>query len=563
MLPSGQHLTFQRHNCQKIRPDPSQQKRAGPVEKFLSSIGITDVKEIVYNPSYDQLYEDELQPGLDGFAKGYLSELGAVNVLTGEYTGRSPKDKFIVMDDTTKDTLWWNGNGTKNDNKPIDPAVWTELKARAAKQLSGKKLYIVDGFCGANKDTCLKVRFVMEVAWQAHFVKNMFIRPTDEELAEFTPDFIVVNASMTTNPDWERHGMNSPTFVAFNLTERMQLIGGSWYGGEMKKGMFSMMNYLLPRKGIASMHCSANKGPDGDVALFFGLSGTGKTTLSASSDRSLIGDDEHGWDDDGIFNFEGGCYAKTSDLSQEKEPEIYNAIRRDALLENVIVDANGKIDFSDTSLTLNTRVSYPIYHIDNIVRPVSKAGHAKHVLFLTADAFGVLPAVSILDDAATQYHFLSGFTAKMAGMERGMTEHQPTFSACFGAAFLSLHPTVYAEVLSKRMRDAGAKAYLINTGWNGQGTRISLKNTRALINAIFSGEIDQVETETLPIFNLQMPKTLAGLDGSVLDPRTSYDDPAEWEKRARHLGGLFVENFEKFTDTDSGKALVAAGPQLG
>ena len=533
------------------------------MEKFLSSIGITDVKEIVYNPSYDQLYEDELQPGLDGFAKGYLSELGAVNVLTGEYTGRSPKDKFIVKDDSTKETLWWNGNGTKNDNKPIDPTVWAELKTLAAKQLSGKKLYIVDGFCGANKDTCLRVRFVMEVAWQAHFVKNMFIRPTDEELAEFTPDFTVVNASMASNPDWERHGMNSPTFVAFNLTERMQLIGGSWYGGEMKKGMFSMMNYLLPRKGIASMHCSANKGSNDDVALFFGLSGTGKTTLSAASDRSLIGDDEHGWDDDGIFNFEGGCYAKTSDLSQEKEPEIYNAIRRDALLENVIVDANGKIDFSDTSLTLNTRVSYPIYHIDNIVRPVSKAGHAKHVLFLTADAFGVLPAVSILDDAATQYHFLSGFTAKMAGMERGMTEHQPTFSACFGAAFLSLHPTVYAEVLSKRMRDAGAKAYLINTGWNGQGTRISLKNTRALINAIFSGEIDQVETETLPIFNLKMPKTLAGLDRGVLDPRISYNDPAEWEKQARHLGGLFVENFEKFTDTESGKALVAAGPQIG
>ena len=345
------------------------------MEKFLSSIGITDVKEIVYNPSYDQLYEDELQPGLDGFAQGYLSELGAVNVLTGEYTGRSPKDKFIVKDDSTKETLWWNGNGTKNDNKPIDGAVWAELKILAAKQLSGKKLYIVDGFCGANKDTCLRVRFVMEVAWQAHFVKNMFIRPTNEELAEFTPDFTVVNASMTSNPDWERHGMNSPTFVAFNLTERMQLIGGSWYGGEMKKGMFSMMNYLLPRKGIASMHCSANKGSNDDVALFFGLSGTGKTTLSASSDRSLIGDDEHGWDDDGIFNFEGGCYAKTSDLSQEKEPEIYNAIRRDALLENVIVDANGKIDFSDTSLTLNTRVSYPIYHIDNIVRPVSKAGH--------------------------------------------------------------------------------------------------------------------------------------------------------------------------------------------
>ena len=532
------------------------------VENFLSSIGISGVQTVVHNPSYDQLYEDELQPGLEGFARGYLTELGAVNVLTGEYTGRSPKDKFIVMDDTTRDSYWWNGDGTKNDNKPIDTAVWNDLKALAAKQLSGKKLYIVDGFCGANKDTCMKVRFVMEVAWQAHFVKNMFIRPSDEELADFTPDFTVVNASMATNPDWERHGMNSPTFVAFNLTERMQLIGGSWYGGEMKKGLFSVMNYLLPQKGIASMHCSANSAANGDVALFFGLSGTGKTTLSASSNRSLIGDDEHGWDDDGIFNFEGGCYAKTSDLSEASEPEIYQAIRRDALLENVVVNADGKIDFSDTSLTPNTRVSYPIYHINNIVRPTSKAGHAKHVLFLTADAFGVLPPVSILDDAATQYHFLSGFTAKMAGMERGMTEHQPTFSACFGAAFLTLHPTKYAEVLNKRMHDAGAKAYLINTGWNGQGKRISLANTRALINAIFDGELDNAETETLPIFNLQMPKALAGLDSQVLDPRSSYDDPAEWEKRARHLGGLFVNNFEKFTDTDAGKALVAAGPQI-
>ena len=532
------------------------------MENFLSSIGISGVQTVVHNPSYDQLYEDELQPGLEGFARGYLTELGAVNVLTGEYTGRSPKDKFIVMDDTTRDSYWWNGNGTKNDNKPIDTAVWNDLKVLAAKQLSGKKLYIVDGFCGANKDTCMKVRFVMEVAWQAHFVKNMFIRPSDQELADFTPDFTVVNASMATNPDWERHGMNSPTFVAFNLTERMQLIGGSWYGGEMKKGLFSVMNYLLPQKGIASMHCSANSGANGDVALFFGLSGTGKTTLSASSNRSLIGDDEHGWDDDGIFNFEGGCYAKTSDLSEASEPEIYRAIRRDALLENVMVDADGKIDFSDTSLTLNTRVSYPIYHIDNIVRPVSKAGHAKHVLFLTADAFGVLPPVSILDDAATQYHFLSGFTAKMAGMERGMTEHQPTFSACFGAAFLTLHPTKYAEVLNKRMHDAGAKAYLINTGWNGHGKRISLANTRALINAIFDGELDNAETENLPIFNLQMPKTLAGLDSRVLDPRSSYDDPAEWEKRAHHLGGLFVDNFKKFTDNDAGKVLVAAGPQI-
>ena len=532
------------------------------MEQFLLSVGIKEPKEIIYNPSYKQLFEDEMRPDLDGHARGYLTELGAVNVLTGEYTGRSPKDKFIVRDDTTKDSLWWNENGAKNDNKSITPEVWGELKDLVAKRLSGKKLYIVDGFCGANKDTCLKVRFVMEVAWQAHFVKNMFIRPTEDELGEFEPDFTVINASMATNPDWERHGMNSPTFVAFNLTERTQLIGGTWYGGEMKKGMFSMMNYLLPRKGIASMHCSANCDAKGDVALFFGLSGTGKTTLSASADRSLIGDDEHGWDDRGIFNFEGGCYAKTSDLNEASEPEIYGAIRRDALLENVMVDDNGKIDFSDTSLTLNTRVSYPIYHIDNIVRPVSKAGHAKHVLFLTADAFGVLPPVSILDDAKTQYHFLSGFTAKMAGMERGMTEHQPTFSACFGAAFLSLHPTTYAEVLSKRMRDAGAKAYLINTGWNGKGARIPLKTTRALINAIFSGEIDKSEIETLPIFNLKMPKILAGLDRSILDPRASYSNSTEWVKRARHLGGLFIENFEKFTDTESGRALIAAGPQL-
>ena len=532
------------------------------MERFLSALGIKDPKKIIYNPSYEQLLEDEIQPGLEGHARGYLTELGAVNVLTGEYTGRSPKDKFIVMDDTTEDSLWWNGNGAKNDNKPITQAVWDDLKDLVGNQLSGKKLYIVDGFCGANKDTCLKVRFVMEVAWQAHFVKNMFIRPSDAELADFEPDFTVINASMASNPDWERHGMNSPTFVAFNLTERMQLIGGSWYGGEMKKGMFSMMNYLLPRKGIASMHCSANCGQNGDVALFFGLSGTGKTTLSATANRSLIGDDEHGWDDEGVFNFEGGCYAKTSNLTEANEPEIYRAIRRDALLENVMVSAEGRIDFSDTSLTPNTRVSYPIYHIDNIVQPVSKAGHAKHVLFLTADAFGVLPPVSILDDAATQYHFLSGFTAKMAGMERGMNEHQPTFSACFGAAFLSLHPTKYAEVLSKRMRAAGAKAYLINTGWNGQGIRISLKNTRALINAVFTSEIDNAGTDTLPIFNLRMPTTLAGLDCSILDPRSSYDDTAEWEKRAHHLGGLFIENFQKFTDTEAGKALVAAGPQL-
>ena len=532
------------------------------VKKFLSSVGIADVKNIIHNPSYDQLFKDEVDLSLNGFERGYVTELGAVNVLTGEYTGRSPKDKFIVMDHTTRDTLWWNGNGTKNDNKPITKEVWSELKSLVGSQLSGKKLYVVDGFCGANKDTCLKVRFVMEVAWQAHFVKNMFIRPTDEELEHFIPDFTVINASKVTNPDWKRHGMNSPTFVAFNLTERMQLIGGTWYGGEMKKGMFAMMNYLLPRQGIASMHCSANCDVNGDVALFFGLSGTGKTTLSASSDRSLIGDDEHGWDDQGIFNFEGGCYAKTSNLNKDNEPEIYGAIQRNALLENIVADNTGKIDFDDVSLTPNTRVSYPIYHIKNIVRPVSKASHAKHVLFLTADAFGVLPPVSILNDAETQYHFLSGFTAKMAGMERGMVEHQPTFSACFGAAFLSLHPTVYAKVLSRRMQDAGAKAYLINTGWNGQGRRISLANTRMLINSIFSGEIDEANTKQLPIFNLKMPVTLLGLDKEILDPRLSYTNVSDWESRACQLAHLFINNFAKFTDTDVGKALITAGPQL-
>ena len=529
---------------------------------FLSRLHITGTPEIIHNPSFEKLFEDETNPDLEGFARGHLTDTGAVNVFTGTYTGRSPKDKYIVEDAVTKDTFWWAGEAGRNDNKPMSEEVFSALKRGVGAALSGKKLYVIDGICGASADNHLKVRFVMEVAWQAHFVKNMFIRPSDEELADFEPDFTVINGSSFENPDWQEQGLNSSTFIAFNLSEGVQLIGGTWYGGEMKKGMFSVMNYLLPQRGIASMHCSANQGADGDVALFFGLSGTGKTTLSTSSDRALIGDDEHGWDDDGIFNFEGGCYAKTSDLSEASEPEIYRAIRRDALLENVMVDADGKIDFSDTSLTLNTRVSYPIYHIDNIVRPVSKAGHAKHVLFLTADAFGVLPPVSILDDAATQYHFLSGFTAKMAGMERGMTEHQPTFSACFGAAFLTLHPTKYAEVLNKRMHDAGAKAYLINTGWNGQGKRISLANTRALINAIFDGELDDAETETLPIFNLQMPKALAGLDSSVLDPRSSYEDPAEWEKRARHLGGLFVDNFEKFTDTDAGKALVAAGPQI-
>ncbi|MEH8022222.1 phosphoenolpyruvate carboxykinase (ATP) [Rheinheimera metallidurans] len=531
-------------------------------ELDLRQYGITDVTEIIYNPSYDQLFAEETRADLHGYEQGKLTKLGAVSVDTGIFTGRSPKDKYIVRDDTTRDTVWWSDQG-KNDNKPLSQEVWTELKSAVTKQLSGKRLFVVDTYCGANKDTRLAARFITEVAWQAHFVKNMFIRPTDEELKTYQPDFIVMNGAKCINANWQQHGLNSENFVAFNLTERIQLIGGTWYGGEMKKGMFSMMNYFLPLQGIASMHCSANVGKDGDVAVFFGLSGTGKTTLSTDPKRQLIGDDEHGWDDDGVFNFEGGCYAKTINLSKENEPDIYNAIRRDALLENVTVLADGEIDFNDGSKTENTRVSYPIYHIDNIVTPVSKAGHAKKVIFLTADAFGVLPPVSKLTKEQAKYHFLSGFTAKLAGTERGITAPTPTFSSCFGAAFLSLHPTKYAEVLGKRMADSGAEAYLVNTGWNGTGKRISIKATRAIIDAILDGSIEDAEFVQLPYFNLAMPTALKGVDDvSILDPRNTYNQTADWDVKAQDLAQRFVDNFVKFTDNDEGKALVAAGPQL-
>lgn len=529
----------------------------------LATYGINDTREIVYNPDYDLLFKEETAPGLQGFERGQVTELGAVNVDTGIFTGRSPKDKYIVRDDTTRDTVWWADQGKgKNDNKPLSQEVWSELKALVTQQLSSKRLFIIDAFCGANADSRLKVRFITEVAWQAHFVKNMFIRPTDAELENFEPDFIVMNGAKCTNPNWQQQGLNSENFVAFNLTERIQLIGGTWYGGEMKKGMFSVMNYLLPLQGIASMHCSANVGEKGDVAVFFGLSGTGKTTLSTDPKRQLIGDDEHGWDDDGVFNFEGGCYAKTIKLSKEAEPDIYGAIVRDALLENVAVDAAGKIDFDDNSKTENTRVSYPIYHIQNIVKPVSKAGHATKVIFLTADAFGVLPPVSRLTADQTQYHFLSGFTAKLAGTERGVTEPTPTFSACFGAAFLMLHPTQYAEVLVKRMQAAGAQAYLVNTGWNGTGKRISIQNTRAIIDAILNGTIDDAETFTLPVFNLAVPAALPGVDTHILDPRNTYGSVEQWQEKAHDLAQQFVTNFDKYTDTEAGARLVAAGPKL-
>lgn len=535
----------------------------GLTSQDLETLGISGTTEVVYNPDYATLFQEETRPELEGYARGTLTQSGAIAVDTGIFTGRSPKDKYIVRDDTTRDTLWWNdvGNG-KNDNQPLSQETWQALKDRCTQQLSGKRLFVIDAFCGANPDTRLSVRFVMEVAWQAHFVKNMFIRPTEAELAEFTPDFVVMNAAQCTNPDWQAQGLHSENFVAFNLTERMQLIGGTWYGGEMKKGLFAIMNYLLPLKGIASMHCSANVGKAGDVAVFFGLSGTGKTTLSTDPDRQLIGDDEHGWDDDGVFNFEGGCYAKTINLSEHAEPEIYRAIRRDALLENVVVRADGTVDYADASKTENTRVSYPIEHIENIVQPVSKAGHAKKVIFLTADAFGVLPPVSRLTPEQTQYHFLSGFTAKLAGTERGVTQPTPTFSACFGAAFLTLHPTQYSDVLVKRMQASGAQAYLVNTGWNGSGKRISLKDTRAIINAILAGELDEAETVTLPVFNLQVPTTLAQVDDAILDPRRSWPDAAAWQQAAEALAQRFITNFEKYTDNDAGKALVQAGPQL-
>ncbi|EPL1175475.1 TPA: phosphoenolpyruvate carboxykinase (ATP) [Morganella morganii subsp. morganii] len=529
----------------------------------LEQYGIRDAAEIIYNPSYDLLFDEETRPGLTGYEHGVVTTSGAVAVDTGIFTGRSPKDKYLVRDDLTRDTVWWADQGKgKNDNKPLSQDTWNSLKHLITNQLSGKRLFVVDAFCGANADTRLKVRFITEVAWQAHFVKNMFIRPDENELHDFEPDFIVMNGAKCVNPDWQAQGLNSENFVAFNLSERIQLIGGTWYGGEMKKGMFSIMNYLLPLQGIASMHCSANVGEKGDVAIFFGLSGTGKTTLSTDPKRKLIGDDEHGWDDDGVFNFEGGCYAKTINLSAEAEPDIYHAISRDALLENVVVRPDGSVDFNDGSKTENTRVSYPIYHIENIVKPVSKAGHANNVIFLTADAFGVLPPVAELTPEQMQYHFLSGFTAKLAGTERGVTEPTPTFSACFGAAFLTLHPTQYADVLVKRMKAAGAKAYLVNTGWNGTGKRISIKNTRAIIDAILSGDIDKAAKHTLPVFNLAIPHELPGVDSHILDPRNTYDNVAQWQEKAEDLAGRFINNFDKYTDTPAGQALISAGPSL-
>ena len=531
-------------------------------ELNLNKYGICGTTEIVHNPSYETLFVEETKPELEGYEKGQVSELGAVNVMTGVYTGRSPKDKYIVMDETSKDTVWWTSDEYKNDNHPISTETWNVLKDLAVKELSGKRLFVVDAFCGANKDTRMAIRFIVNVAWQAHFVKNMFIVPTAEELETFEPDFIVYNASKAKVENYKELGLNSETAVLFNLTSREQVILNTWYGGEMKKGMFSMMNYFLPLKGIASMHCSANTDMNGEnTAIFFGLSGTGKTTLSTDPKRLLIGDDEHGWDDNGVFNFEGGCYAKVINLDKDSEPDIFNAIKRNALLENVTLDAEGVIDFNDKSVTENTRVSYPINHINNIVTPVSSAPAAKNVIFLSADAFGVLPPVSILTPEQTKYYFLSGFTAKLAGTERGITEPTPTFSACFGQAFLELHPTKYAEELVKKMEQSGAKAYLVNTGWNGTGKRISIRDTRGIIDAILNGDINNAPTKKIPHFDFEVPTELNGVDTKILDPRDTYADASQWETKAQDLASRFVKNFAKYEGNDAGKALVAAGPK--
>ncbi len=529
----------------------------------LEKYHISNIKEVVYNPDYDTLFEEELKPELEGFEKGQLTELGAVNVMTGIYTGRSPKDKYIVMDENSRDTVWWTSPEYPNDNHPMSEETFEYVKKLAKDELSNKRLFVVDAFCGANKDTRMAVRFIMEVAWQAHFVRNMFIKPSKEEEESFVPDFLVYCASKAKVENYKELGLNSETCIAFNITSREQVIINTWYGGEMKKGMFSMMNYYLPLKGIASMHCSANTDMNNEnTAIFFGLSGTGKTTLSTDPKRLLVGDDEHGWDDNGVFNLEGGCYAKVIDLDKESEPDIYNAIRRDALLENVTVDEDGKIDFHDKSVTENTRVSYPIDHIRNIVKPVSSAPAANNVIFLSADAFGVLPPVSILDEDQTQYYFLSGFTAKLAGTERGITEPTPTFSACFGQAFLELHPTKYAQELVKRMKASGAKAYLVNTGWNGTGKRISIKDTRGIIDAILNGSINGCETRKIPYFNFEVPVELEGVDTGILDPRDTYADGKEWDVKAKDLSERFIRNFKKYETNEAGKALVKAGPQV-
>ncbi|WP_192482921.1 MULTISPECIES: phosphoenolpyruvate carboxykinase (ATP) [Cysteiniphilum] len=529
----------------------------------LKKCGINETKEIFHNISYEGLYDHETSATAQGYEKGVETATGAVAVDTGKYTGRSPKDKFIVETAEAKKNVWWAKDGS--DNKPLSIESWQHLKTLATTQLNDKKLYVMDGFCGANPETRLSVRLVTEVAWMAHFFKNMFIRPTADELKNFTPDWTILNACKTKCEDYQKWGLNSETFVAFNIAERMTLIGGTWYGGEIKKGIFSMMNYFLPLQDIGSFHCSANVGKEGDSALFFGLSGTGKTTLSADPKRELIGDDEHGWDHDGIFNLEGGCYAKTINLSKENEPDIYHAIRRDALLENVVLNDDKSIDFASNAKTENTRVSYPIYHIDNIVKPVSKAGHPTKIIFLTCDAYGVLPPVSKLSIEQAMYQFLSGYTAKVAGTELGVKEPTAVFSSCFGQPFLLLHPTKYAEILGKKMLEHDASAYLVNTGWTGggygKGHRISIKDTRAIIDAVLDGSIDHAPLRKDEMFGFEIPQALHDVDSHILNPRNTWTDKAAYDAQYQQLAEMFVNNFKKFTNNDLGKKYEQYGPK--
>lgn len=526
------------------------------LNQFLQQHFIQSTKQIIYNPSYQQLRQYQLANPTHNTT---LTNLNAIAIDTGKFTGRSPKDKYIVKDNTTQNTIWWNETA-KNDNKPISPQIWQHLQQLVGNYLSNKTLYVIDAICGASDKNNLKVRFIAETPWQAHFVKNMFIpmQPTDTNRPI---DFTVIAGCGAVNNNWQQQGLNSENFIAFNLSQNVQLIGGTWYAGEMKKGLFSVMNYLLPQKNVASMHCAANVSKNGNVNLFFGLSGTGKTTLSSDSNQQLIGDDEHGWDDEGVFNLEGGCYAKVINLSQQNEPDIYNAIKENALLENVVIKDNN-VNFSDSSKTENTRVSYPINHINNIVKPKSKGTHAKNIIFLTADAFGVLPPVAVLKGNQIPYYFLSGFTAKMAGTEIGVTKPTPTFSACFGAAFLTLNPITYANILLNKINTYNANVYLVNTGWNGENKRISIANTRTIINAILNNTINNAPLTTLPVFNLQMPTQLHNLNSSILNPSASYSSTALWHSKAVSLATLFIENFKKFNTQSNYNSLIQGGPKL-
>ncbi|WP_169752852.1 phosphoenolpyruvate carboxykinase (ATP) [Campylobacter mucosalis] len=521
----------------------------------FESLGLADIKKVYHNLSYDELFNHEVKNG-----EGRVSSNGTFMVDTGVFTGRSPKDKYFVKQDPSGKFIAWG-----KVNKPISKELFTKLLSKAKAQLSGKEIYVQDAFCGASAKSKKAVRFVTEVAWQAHFVKNMFIRPNDNELANFKPDFVVFNACKCVNDEWQKDGLNSEVFVIFNVEENVAVIGGTWYGGEMKKGIFSMMNYWLPLEGKLSMHCSANVGKDGDTALFFGLSGTGKTTLSTDPHRKLIGDDEHGWDDEGVFNFEGGCYAKCINLDPDSEPEIYNAIRRDALLENVVADANGVVDYKDGSKTENTRVSYPIEHIDNH-EPSLSASHPKNIIFLTADAFGVLPPVAKLTKEQAMYYFLSGYTAKVAGTERGITEPVATFSACFGEPFMPLHPTAYAKLLGEKIDKHGVSVYLVNTGWSGGaygvGKRMSIKATRACINAILDGSIKNCEFENFDKFNLAIPKELSGVETKLLNPINTWANQDEYIAQRDKLATMFSENFKRYEDVKEGVEYAKAGPKL-